>query len=87
MLKQAVQRSVQLMHPTHLTAENKSGTMNSYTSLTSTDWILSLFVTAIVVGWQLSAGSSFSSKMAGVLMFGGLTLGISMHLFEWYREW
>jgi len=60
--------------------------MVSYTSLTPTDWVLSLFVTAVVVGWQVSAGSSFSSTIAGVLMFGGLTLGISMYLFEWYRE-
>ncbi len=75
-----------MMHLTHLKAEIESGIMESYTSLTPTDWVLSLFVTAIVVVWQLFAGSSFSSKMAGALMFGGLLLGISMHVFEWYRE-
>ncbi len=60
--------------------------MESYTSLKSTDWALSLFLTAIVIGWQLSVGSSFTSTVAGMLTFGGLALGISIHVFEWYRE-
>lgn len=79
--------SAQLMRPTQLRGEDESRTVKSDTSVRSTDWILSLCVTALVVGWQLSAGSSFTAKVAGVLMFGGLTLGISLHLFEWDREW
>ncbi len=55
-------------------------------SLTSIDWALSLFVTAIVIGWQLSAGNSFSSKMAGALTFGGIVLGVCLYVSEWYRE-
>jgi hypothetical protein len=56
------------------------------TSLTLADWGLSLFVAAIVVGWQLSAGNSFTSKIAGALMFGGIVLGTCLQTFEWYRE-
>ena len=60
--------------------------VESYTPLTSTDWILSLLVTTVVVGWQLSVSSGFTATVAGILTFGGLTLGVSMQMFEWYRE-
>lgn len=60
--------------------------MDSHTSLTPTELVLCLFITALVVGWQLSASSSVTSKIAGILTFGGLTLGISMYVFEWLRE-
>jgi hypothetical protein len=60
--------------------------VESHTSLTSTDWVLSLFVTAVVVGWQLSVSSGFTATVAGILTFGGLALGVSIQMFEWYRE-
>lgn len=55
-------------------------------SLTLTDWVLSLSVTVIVIGWQLSVGDSFSSKMAGAITFGGVALGICLYVSERYRE-
>jgi len=60
--------------------------MDSHISLTPTEWVLCLFITTFVVRWQLSASSSVTSKIAGILTFGGFILGISMHVFEWLRE-
>ena len=60
--------------------------MDSHTSLTPTEWLLCLCITALVVEWQLSASASITSKIAGILTLGGLTLGVSIHAFEWFRE-
>jgi hypothetical protein len=74
------------VHQTHLTAGTEFEVMEWDSSLTLTDWTLSLFVAAIVIGWQLFAGNSFSSKIAGALTFGGVVLGVCLYVSEWYRE-
>lgn len=60
--------------------------MERYRSLSSVDWGAILFVTTAAVLWQLSINSSFTSKLTGAILFGGVSLGAGMYLFRLFRE-
>jgi hypothetical protein len=63
----------------------ESHTVERYRSLNLADWGVILSVTVVAVLWQLSVNNSFTSKLTGALVFGGISLGIGMYLFRLIR--
>lgn len=55
-------------------------------SLKLLDWGVILGLTSGIILWRLYVGSSITTKASGAALFGGTFLGISIYLFQLYRE-